>query len=320
MTTDIILIGVDVSKAKLDVYVSTTGKLLELPNSPEGFAKLLALAAPENNSLIICEATGGYERKMILALSRAGSPYHVANPQRVRDFAKGMSLLAKTDREDAKLLVEYAKAKKPAPNEPLKEAGSVLSDLVARRRQLTNAIVQEKNRSKQAESVEYKKSIKHMLKHLEAERKRLDKIIAKMISADPKRNALFQALQTIKGVGPQTAMVLVAALPELGQLNRRKLAALVGLAPFAKDSGVRKGIRYIQGGRHHVRLALYIAAVVAARCNPHIMAFYQKLRAEGKKAKVALIACARKLLTKLNSIAAEVLRSQKIGQLEAAMA
>jgi transposase len=253
---------------------------------------------------IIVESTGGYERKLVLKLAEANLPVIVVNPRRVRSFGEGMGMLAKTDAIDAQLLALYGEKVQP-PNRPILQGRDrLLADLVARRRQLIAAVVSEKNRSGTAPRP-VQRSIAAVLRVLDREITRIDQEVDQIIEADVDRSELSELLQTVPGVGPGVTRTLVVDLPELGHLGRREIAALVGIAPFAKDSGQYRGRRSIRGGRASVRTALYLAAMTAARFNPSMKAFYQTLRESGKPPKLAFIAVARKLLVALNAIARE---------------
>ena len=253
---------------------------------------------------IIVESTGGYERKLVLKLAEANLPVIVVNPRRVRSFGEGMGMLAKTDAIDAKLLALYGEKVQPPIRPILQGRDRLLADLTARRRQLIATVVSEKNRRETA-ARPVQRSIATLLRVLEREIKRIDQQIDQSIEEDVDRSELSELLQTAPGIGPGVTRTLLIDLPELGHLGRREIAALVGVAPFAKDSGQYRGRRSIRGGRASVRTALYLAAMTASRFNPTMREVYQRLRESGKPPKLAFIAVARKLLIALNAIARE---------------
>jgi transposase len=252
-------------------------------------------------SLIVVEATGGLEADVVAELAARGLPVVVINPTRIRAFARSTGTLAKTDKIDAKMIAHFAQAIRPDVRELPGEETSHLAALVNRRRQVIAILVAEKNRLNTAPR-QVQKRIKKHIEWLEEELAALEKEIQELIRENPLWRKQEELLRSVPGVGPVTSAVLLAELPELGTLNRQKIAALVGLAPFNKDSGPRKGKRRIYGGRSAVRSTLYMAALVAVRFNPVIRAFYERLIANGKEKKVALTACARKLLVILNAI------------------
>lgn len=294
------VMGIDVSATRLDVARWPTGAVWQTPNDPAGIAALLdQWSAPPR--LVVVEATGGWERPVVAALTAAGVPVAVVNPRQVRDFARSRGQLAKTDRLDAVVLAEYAARLDPPVRPQPDAAQQELRALVSRRRQLTAMIVAEQNHRRLAPA-RVQASIDRHLAQLRQERTALDAEIATLIAAQPAWRERAAQLRSVPGVGPVVAATLVGDLPELGTLTRRQLAALVGVAPFARDSGPRRRPRHCWGGRAAVRTALYMAAVTAARQNPVLRTFYQRLRAAGKPAKVALVAVARKLLTILNAL------------------
>lgn len=297
-------VGIDVSKHTLDWCPGSSGKIQQTKNEPRCIASLVQRVRAVGPERIIVESTGGYERKLVLKLAEANLPVIVVNPRRVRSFGEGMGMLAKTDAIDAQLLALYGEKVQP-PNRPILQGRDrLLADLVARRRQLIAAVVSEKNRSGTAPRP-VQRSIAAVLRVLDREITRIDQEVDQIIEADVDRSELSELLQTVPGVGPGVTRTLVVDLPELGHLGRREIAALVGIAPFAKDSGQYRGRRSIRGGRASVRTALYLAAMTAARFNPSMKAFYQTLRESGKPPKLAFIAVARKLLVALNAIARE---------------
>jgi transposase len=295
-------IGIDVSKANLDVAVRPTGESWQFSNAPEGISQLVEKIKPYAPVLIVIESTGGYEAACAIALSLVGLPVAVINPRQARDFAKSLGRLAKTDRIDANTLAWFGEAIRPEPRKLGDEQTIQLQALMARRRQLIEMLVSEKNRM----SLSHKSVRAGLEKHIEwlqGELDQLDKDLHDQIQESPDRQKEDENLRSVPGVGTVTSFTLVTELPELGQLDRKKIAALVGVAPFNNDSGNMFGRRAIWGGRAAVRSALYMATLSATRCNSVIRAHYLHLKEEGKPSKVALVACMRKLLTILNAIA-----------------
>jgi transposase len=279
-------VGIDVSKAALDVHVRPEGAALQVPNTPAGVRRLVARLAPLAPALIVADATGGLERVLVDALHAAGLAVAVAGPDRVRHFARALGVRAKTDRVDAGVLALYAERVRPAVRPAPTPDDRVLSALAARRRQLTAMLAAEKNRLRAA-AVALRAEVRAHVRWLEARVARLDAEIDAAIAADPARGAAAARLQTVPGVGPVLAHTLAAELPELGRLNRRQIAALVGVAPFPRDSGTLRGQRAIWGGRAAVRTVLYLAAMSGARANPTLRAFYARLVASGKPTRAA---------------------------------
>lgn len=301
MTQESLTIGIDVAKDRLEVAFGSRGELDCLPYTEGAIAGLIERLQSTSPRLIVVEATGGFERSVAAALAGAGLPVAVVNPRQVRDFARATGKLAKTDAIDARVLAHFGAAIRPKLR-PLKDnERQVLTDQVARRRQIVAMITQEKNRLKRA-SPTVRGDIEDHIRYLKRRLARVEDEIERTIKASPLYLADVQLLVSAPGIGLVTASSLVALCPELGTLNRCPMAALVGLAPFNRDSGVRRGTRTIWGGRKTVRAVLYMATVAAIRCNPVIKAFYQRLIAAGKKPKVALTACMRKLLTILNAM------------------
>lgn len=293
-------VGIDVSKDTLDLYTSA-GESWRSQNDAEGIDVLVKRLQENPIERIVLEATGGYEAALVASLAAAKLPVIVLNPRQVRHFAKATARLAKTDRIDAAVLVAFAQAVKPEVR-PLKdEQTRALEAVLTRRRQLLGMLTAERQRLHLAAPRvrrELKAHIAWLLKRI----KDLDRDLTAMLRESPLWREREDLLSAVKGVGKQTILSLCASLPELGRLNRRKLAALVGVAPFNCDSGTMRGTRRCWGGRADVRAVLYMATVTAARCNPVIRAFYQRLLAMGKPKKLALIACMRKLLTILNAM------------------
>jgi transposase len=297
-------IGIDVSKHHLDWASSQDETVRHLRNDRRSVGQLvrrLAGLAPER---IIVESTGGYERLVVDRLAEAGLPVVVVNPYRVRRLGEGLGILAKTDPIDARLLALYGEHVQPMIRPIPQGETRKLADLVARRRQLIALIVAEKSRLDTAPR-HVRSDVAGVVKHLEGRIARLDRRIDAALVADPERAELFELLQSVPGVGPGVARTLVVDLPELGYLDRREIASLVGVAPFARDSGLKRGQRKVRGGRASVRTALYLAAMSASRFNPVLQELYQRLRKAGKPPKLAFIAVARKMLTMLNAIARE---------------
>jgi transposase len=295
-------VGVDVSKAALDVHVRPAGTTLRVPNSPAGVRKLVALCARLTPERIVADATGGLERPLADALHAAALPVVVVSPDRVRHFARALGVRAKTDRVDAAVLAHYAERVRPDVRPGPGPDARTLAALAARRRQLTAMLAAEKTRLGAAAAA-LRADLRLHVRWLERRVAYLDARIAGAIAADPERAAAATRLRTVPGVGPVVAHTLAAELPELGRLGRRQVAALVGLAPYPRDSGVLRGTRAIWGGRAVVRTALYLAAMSGVRCNPTLRAFYTRLVAAGKPKKAALSATAHKLLTILNTMA-----------------
>lgn len=296
-----LFIGIDVSKHQLDVAVRPRGERWTVANAPEALGAILKRLRALQPTLIVLEATGGLEAAAVAELAYAGLPVAVVNPKRVREFARASGQLAKTDQLDAEVLAHFAEAIRP-PVRPLPSAESdQLAALVTRRRQILDMLTAERNRQHTVPGWLRERIAEHVA-WLEAEVRGLDEELRQFIDQNPTWQAKDDLLQSAPGVGPVTAMTLVAELPELGQLDRQEIAALVGVAPMNRDSGKKRGKRRTQGGRAHVRSVLYMAALSASRCNPIIRAFYERLLQRGKEQKVALTACMRKLLVILNAM------------------
>ena len=296
-----IFIGIDVSKARLDVAVRPSGQSESVTNDEAGIKTLVKRLGEIQPALIVLEATGGVERQLTRALVNAELPVVVINPRQVRDFAKATGQLAKTDSIDALVLARFAEAVRPALRPLPDEVSLELRALIARRRQLTEMIVAERNRLGGA-SKTVRKRIDAHVRWLEAELQRADGDLDQSIRQSPIWQEKEDLLRSIPGIGPVISRTLLAELPELGGLNRKQIASLVGIAPLNRDSGTLRGRRAIWGGRATVRAALYMAALVASRRNSVISVFYKRLRTAGKAPKVALVACMRKLLTIINSM------------------
>lgn len=298
---DTIVVGIDVSKDRLDVSVHPAGTALSYSRDAAGIVLLIEALEPLSAQLVAVEATGGFETVVAASLAAAGLPVVVVNPAQVRSFASALGKRAKTDRIDAAVIAHFAATTKPAVR-PLPDAATqALADLVTRRRQIIQMIVAEGQREKRA-SVRARKSIQRLLKSLRAELSEIDGEIDESVRGSAIWREKENLLASVPGVGSGTARTMLAELPELGTLNRRQIAALAGLAPFTRQSGQWRGKSFIGGGRASVRTALFMAAMTAMRCNPILRAFHHRLRAAGKPKMVALIAVARKLLTVLNAI------------------
>jgi transposase len=305
MPSEACVIGIDVSKARLDVAVRPGGAAWQAGNDAPGIAALVERVTALAPACVVLEATGGLERGASAALAVAGLPVAVVNPRQVRDFAKATGRLAKTDALDAAVLAHFAEAVRPAVRPLPDAAAQALAELVTRRQQLVEMLTAERNRLGSLTGGRRERAQAHVA-WLRQELADLEAELAEAIEASPAWRAREVLLRTAPGVGPVLARTLVAELPELGTLDRKRLAALVGVAPFNRDSGAFRGRRRVWGGRARVRAALYMGALVATRCNPLIRAFYRRLLAAGKPKKVALVACMHKLLTILNAM----LRSQ----------
>lgn len=299
--TSPLFVGVDVAKERLDVVVRPGGEGWSDANDEAGIAALVARLRPLGPALIVCEATGGFERAAIAALAAAGLPVVVANPRQVRDFARATGQLAKTDQLDAGILALFGERVRPAPR-PLPDAAAQLLDAVlTRRRQLLEMLTAEKNRLGFAPKPLHR-GIQAHIRWLERQLDDVTKELADLIESSPVWRAKDDLLQSVPGVGPIVSYTLLGELPELGTLSHKQIAALAGIAPLARDSGTLRGKRMIWGGRARVRTALFMAALCGRRWNPVLKVFYDRLIAAGKPKKVAIIACARKLLTILNAM------------------
>ena len=294
-------VGIDVSKAQVDVAVRPTGKRWVLPYDETGIEGLIPQIVDLGPALVLLEATGGLELPLVAALAAAALPVVVVNPRQVRDFARATGTLAKTDALDAGVLAHFADVVRPDVR-PLKDAETqVLNSLTARRHQVMTMLVSEKNRLGTAVSAVSPRIEAHIA-WLEQELSDLDKGLRQTLRRSPVWREKDDLLRTVPGVGEQLSLTLLANLPELGTLNRRQIAALVGVAPYNRDSGTLRGKRAVWGGRSRVRAVLYMGALAASRHNPAIRDFYQRLLAAGKPKKVALVACMRKLLVILNAM------------------
>ena len=294
-------VGIDVSKAQVDVAVRPTGQRWVVSYDEIGVGELVSQMVDLGPALVLLEATGGLEVPLVAALSAAALPVVVANPRQIRDFARATGTLAKTDALDAAVLAHFAEAVRPSVR-PLRDAETqVLNSLTTRRHQVLTMLVSEKNRLRTA-TVAVRPRIEAHIAWLEQELEDLDKNLRQTLRQSPVWREKDDLLRSVPGVGEQLSLTLLAHLPELGTLDRRQIAALVGVAPFNRDSGTLRGRRTVWGGRARVRAALYMGALVGSRYNPAIRDFYHRLLAAGKPKKLALTACMRKLLTILNAM------------------
>lgn len=294
-------VGIDVAKAELVIAICPSRDHWTVPNSPAGIQALVARVSEHAPTLIVLEATGGYERALVAALAAARLPVVVANPRQVRDFARATGQLAKTDRLDATILALFAERVRPASRPLPDDAAQALDALLTRRRQLIEMLIAERNRLEHARPP-VRRGITQHIRWLERQLHDVDQDLDTTIQSSPVWRAKDNLLRSAPGVGPILSRTLIGELPELGTLPRKQIAALVGVAPLARDSGTLTHKRLVWGGRAPVRAALYMAALVGTRCNPVLQAFYRRLLAAGKPKKVALTACMRKLLTILNAM------------------
>ncbi|HJS83403.1 MAG TPA: IS110 family transposase [Nitrososphaera sp.] len=294
-------VGIDVAKEKLDIAVLGEKKASQVGNDETGITKLIKRMKALKPELIVVEATGGYQRAAVLGLYEAGLSVAVVNPVRVRQYARASGLLAKTDKLDAFNLAEFGKQMKPRQYEAKSESERQVSALLVRRRQLEEMLKAEKSRLRTVH-VDMRSSVERMIEMLKEEIKRLEKELDRFMKENADWREQEEILTSAKGVGRITATTLLAELPELGKLDRKKIAALVGLAPMNFDSGKKRGYRKTKGGRMEVRNVLYMSTLVATRYNPLIKVQYQQLQRRGKVKKVALTACMRKFLTILNAM------------------
>jgi transposase len=296
-------VGIDVSKASLEIAVSPSGERWTSDTTPAALEALVQRLRAVTPAVIVVEATGGYERALVAHCAAAALPIAVINPRQVRAFAQALGRTAKTDTLDAAVLAEFGARVAPTPRPVADAATQALAALVTRRRQVLEMIGMERSRLDQAPPTgKITRDLRQHIRWLERRLADVDDEIGTAIQASPIWRVHDDLLRSVPGIGPTTARTLLADLPELGRLDRRAIAALVGVAPFNCDSGQYRGQRHIWGGRASVRTALYMAALVASRYNPVLRAFYQRLRAAGKPGKVALVAVMRKLLTTLNAM------------------
>ncbi len=294
-------IGIDVSKAWLDIVVLPSGEIWRTENQEAAIQELIQRLKSLQPERIVLEATGGYEQMLAVQLYLAGLPLCRVNPKRTRYFARSLGQLAKTDTLDGKVLALFGERVKPPLTQLPGEKEQLLSALIARREQLSNFLVAERNRLQIAPKTIHS-SLNQHIPWLKNELKQLEHDIDEFVNNDPDFKEKSELLVEVQGVGKKTAAKLMADVPELGKCDRKQIAALVGVAPYNRDSGRKSGQRYISGGRPDVRSILYMATLTATRCNPVIREMYQRLLKAGKKKKVAIVACMRKLLTILNAI------------------
>lgn len=298
-------IGIDVSQNQLDVHVLPKAVHFTCPYDANGVASLVSRLQEEHPTVIIMEATGGYEITLAAELGAAGLPVAIVNPRQVRDFARGIGKLAKTDKIDAFVLARFGETNRPEPQAMPTDEQKQIKELVTRRRQLVGLRASEKNRRHSARTMRVRQSIDTIIITLDRELAEIDRDIDGLIRNSPLWREEEKLLKTFKGVGPVVSRVVLAKLPELGKLNRQEIACLVGLAPLNRDSGKMRGKRMISGGRKDVRDALYMAAVSAIQHNNVIKPFYERLTKAGKLYKVAMTACMRKILLILNAMVRE---------------
>jgi transposase len=299
---DITAVGIDTSKDRLDVALRPGNEAFVVARDADGVERLVAQMLERAPQIIAIEATGGLETVVVAALAAAGLPVVVVNPAQVRAFAKALGKRAKTDPIDAAVIAHFAEATKPEPR-PLPDAATqLLADLVGRRRDIVGMIGAERQRGKRETSPRLRESIARLLKALEKELASLDADIGDTVRGSPAWRAKEDLLASVPGVGPITARTLMAEMPELGQLDRKRIAALAGLAPYTRQSGQWRGKSFIGGGRTAVRTVLFMSAMSAKKHNPTLKAFFERLVAAGKPKILALVAVARKLLTILNAM------------------
>jgi len=293
-------VGIDVSQSAWDVHVLPQGNFFSVSADAAGLAALKERLLGLGSCLVVVEATGGLEQRLAAELIDAGLSVAVVNPRQVRDFARALGRLAKTDRIDAETLAIFAEKVQPRPTKKRPEKQVELDALVTRRRQVVSIRAVERNRQPQAATQVARRSILKLIEVLDKQIVALDKAIAKLIESDDDWSARCELLESVPGIGPTSSATLVAELPELGQLSRAQIASLAGLAPFNHDSGKYRGQRHIRGGRAALRATLFMATLTATRCNSAIRSFAQRLKTAGKPFKVVITACMRKLLTILN--------------------
>lgn len=295
-------VGIDVSKTQLDVHILTEGLSFHVPNSPEKHRELLRRLPKPGTCRIVLEATGDLQRPVVAALVDAGHYVSVVNPRQVRDYAKALGILAKTDSIDARVIARFGLDVKPRNITMVPENQAELDQLVTRRQQLVGARVAESNRLRDDQPRLIRQSIQRQLTSIDKDIARLDRAIIELVRSDDDWKQRFDTINAVPGIGETTAAAMVAELPELGHLNRQKIAALVGVAPYADDSGRHQGRRSTRGGRRLLRSTLYMATLSAMRFNPAIKRFATRLRENGKRGKVVVVACMRKLLVILNAM------------------
>lgn len=295
-------VGIDVSKDFLDVHVLESRTSFRCPSDLKGRTALLEKLPAPGTCLVVVEATGRYQRPLVAELVAAGHAVAVVNPRQIRDFARALGILAKTDKLDAQVIARFAEKVRPRPVAETRENQASLNELITRRRQLLEHRTAESNRRDSSLPKLVRQSLQRSINAISRDLEKLDRAIAELLESDDDWQDRLQRLTSVPGVGPVTAATLVAELPELGQLNRKEIAALVGVAPINRDSGQFRGQRTIWGGRASVRSVLYMAALTGLRSNPALQEFAERLYARGKPGKVVLVACMRKLLGILNTM------------------
>lgn len=300
-----LFVGIDISKDRFDVHIQPTEERFSLAHDEAGVAELVRRLQGLRPQLVVMEATGGYETTVAAALGSAGLPVVVVNPRQIRDYARATGQLAKTDRLDARVIALFAAAVRPAVR-PLPDAEArQLGEVTTRRRQLVDMLGAEVNRRRLVHDQRLRERLNAHIAWLEQALREVDDDLRRLVRSSVLWRETDDLLRSAPGIGPVTSCTLIADLPELGHLDRRRIAALVGVAPFNRDSGTMRGRRIVSGGRASVRTVLYMATLTAIRHNPVIATFYQRLRAGGRPGKVALVAAMRKLLTILNAIVRE---------------
>jgi transposase len=301
-TTGAIFIGIDVAKDKLDMARSDAANVLTVGNDPPGIAQIVATLQAIRPACIVVESTGGLERPLLEGLLDAELPVALVHPKRVRHFAKAFGIESKTDHIDADVLARFAKLAEPRLLEKRRQNETLLRDLVSCRRQLATGRAQQYNRRTTTFARAAQRAVDAIIESFDRQIEKLDRQIRDLIDADEDFNDLDRRLRAIPGVGAVAGATLLSELPELGNVDRRQVSALVGVAPFPDDSGKKTGIRRIRGGRTHLRGVLYMATLAAIRCNPIIAPFAKRLKTTGKKGKVIVVACMRKLLSLINAM------------------
>jgi transposase len=309
MNTSYTCMGVDVSKDELELAIHGRRRTQRFANDADGVSRLVASIVEHKPARVTLEATGGYERPLVMALHEAELPVAVVNPRQVRDYARALGMLAKSDRIDAQVIARFGHETQPRCSEKPDENRVKRAELVNRRRQLIKMRTAESNRLKQTFDPDVAQSIRQIIASLDQQIEQIDQQLAQAMAADEQAQRQAKLLQSVDGVGPVTAQTRINELPEIGRTSRARITALVGLAPFNRDSGQMRGQRTIRGGRAHVRNVLYMATLAATRCNRVIRQHYQQLMARGKKFKVAMVACMHKLLIYLNRLMADEIQA-----------
>lgn len=305
-------VGIDVSKKKLDICILPQKLLFSVTNNSKGFSMLLKSLLKLDIQLILIESTGGYEKLLTIKLLEKKLPVQIINARHIRNYAKAKNINAKTDCIDSRIIAEFAQIIQPQQRKTLDKHSLELKEIVTRRSQILNQITAENNRLETIANKTVKKDILGHIKQLKKRFEHIEKELVRAIEANPDWKSKYQELLKIKGVGEVLAATLVAEMPELGKLNRKQIAALVGVAPFNRDSGNKSGKRFIKGGRAYLRKVLYMAALSSLQHNPVIKSFYYRLLSNGKVAKVAITACMRKLLVIINATYKQYLHEQNL--------